>query len=155
MYWLMAEQSQCWPFLWPNSLLHVLSILFTEFSGCGFSFRIHFLGSITACFKYLLEHWRLLRINSYTGRWGVRSGGSCGLQHKPKHKNLKAQFRRMNVYHLCSWRYQQLKVYSACPLPAIRQADRRQSRARNSCGQHLLATQENDPSHLTASWARD
>ena len=63
LYWVILEQSQCWPFLWPDSLLHVLPILFTEVSGCGSSFRIRSLGSVTACFRYLLEHRRLVRIN--------------------------------------------------------------------------------------------
>lgn len=61
----------------------------------------------------------------------------------------------MNVYHLFSWTHQPLNIYSACPLPAIRQADSRQSCARSSRGQHLFATQGNNPSQLTASWARD
>lgn len=82
-------------------------------------------------------------------------GKSCGFQQKPRHKNLKAQLRRMNVYHLFSWTHQQLNVYSTCRLPAIRQADRRQSHARSSRSQHLFGTQGNDPSQPTASWARD
>lgn len=153
LYWVILEQSQCWPFLWLDSLLHVLPILFTEVSGCGSSFRIRSLGSVTACFRYLLEHRRLVRINQLY--WETEGEKSCGFQQKPRHKNSKAQLARMNIYRLFSWTHQQLNIYSACPLPAIRQADSRQSRARSSRGQHLFATQGNDPSQLTASWARD
>jgi len=70
-YWVIFERSQRWPFLWPDSLLHVLPILFTEVSGCGSSFRIRSLGSITACFRYLLEHRRLVRINQLYWEMGA------------------------------------------------------------------------------------
>lgn len=81
---------------------------------------------------------------SCTGRRGRGGGGNCGFHEKPRHKNLKAQLRRTNVYHLFSWTCQQLNIYSACPLPAIRQADSRQSCARSSRGQHLFAMQGNN-----------
>lgn len=51
LYWVISERSLHWPFLWPDSLLHVLPILFTQVSSCGSSFRIHSLGSIPGVFQ--------------------------------------------------------------------------------------------------------
>lgn len=67
---------------------------------------------------------------------------------------MKAQLGT-NVYHLFSWTYQQANIHSARPLPAISRADGRRSRARTPRSQPLRTTQENNPSPLTASWARD
>jgi len=73
----------------------------------------------------------------YTGKGGGRTVvfSRSQVARAPRHKHLKIQLRQTNAYHLFSWTY--LNVYSACPLPAIRQADSRQSCARIPCSQPL------------------